>query len=130
MVLHWCSEYVIPKEGPGTEGPLVQMLDRQRVQQAAADEAKKVVDAAALAAERLVDATKEAEKTATSAAAAAAEETATEAAAAAATFDDFGVLLPDLVILIEIEGVQWLETATCERGFSLRTQRRVRAEGL
>jgi hypothetical protein len=29
---------------------------------------------------------------------------------------------PDLVILIEIEGVQWLETATCERGFSLRTQ--------
>jgi hypothetical protein len=24
--------------------------------------------------------------------------------------------------LIEIEGVQWLETATCERGFSLRTQ--------
>jgi len=37
------------------EGPLVQMLDRQRVQQAAADEAKKLVDAAALAAERLVD---------------------------------------------------------------------------
>ena len=37
------------------------MLDRQRVQQAAADEAKKLVDAAALAAERLVDATKEAE---------------------------------------------------------------------
>ena len=32
------------------------------------------------------------------------------------------VLFPDLVILIEIEGVQWLETATCERGFSLRTQ--------
>ena len=32
------------------------------------------------------------------------------------------VLLPDLVILIVIEGVQWLETATCERGFSLRTQ--------
>jgi hypothetical protein len=31
------------------------------VQQAAADEAKKLVDAAALAAERLVDATKEAE---------------------------------------------------------------------
>jgi hypothetical protein len=27
-----------------------------------------------------------------------------------------------LVILIEIEGVQGLETATCERGFSLRTQ--------
>ena len=65
VVLHWCSEYVIPKEGPGTEGPLVQMLDRQRVQQAAADEAKKLVDAAALAAERLVDATKEAEETAT-----------------------------------------------------------------
>ena len=43
------------------EGPLVQMLDRQRVQQAAADEAKK-----------LVDATKEAEETATAAAAAAA----------------------------------------------------------
>ena len=53
------------------EGPLVQMLDRQRVQQAA-DEAKKLVDAAALAAERLVDATKEAEETATAAAAAAA----------------------------------------------------------
>jgi RES domain-containing protein len=51
------------------EGPLVQMLDRQRVQQAAADEAKKLVDAAALAAERLVDATKEAEETATAAAA-------------------------------------------------------------
>jgi hypothetical protein len=32
-----------------------------RLQQAAADEAKKLVDAAALAAERLVDATKEAE---------------------------------------------------------------------
>ena len=53
------------------EGPLVQMLDRQRVQ-AAADEAKKLVDAAALASERLVDATKEAEETATAAAAAAA----------------------------------------------------------
>jgi hypothetical protein len=48
------------------------MLDRQRVQQAAADEAEKRVDAAALAAERLVDATKEAEETATAAAAAAA----------------------------------------------------------
>ena len=59
------------------EGPLVQMLDRQRVQ-AAADEAKKLVDAAALASERLVDATKEAEETATEAAVAAA------AAAAAA----------------------------------------------
>ena len=54
------------------EGPLVQMLDRQRVQQAAADEAKKLVDASTLAAERLVDATKEAEETATAAAAAAA----------------------------------------------------------
>ena len=54
------------------EGPLVQMLDRQRVQQAAADEAKKLVDAAALASERLVDATKEAEETATAAAAEAA----------------------------------------------------------
>ena len=77
--MHWCSEYVIPKEQkkdrglPGMkEGPLVQMLDRQRVQQAAADEAKKLVDAAALASERLVDATKEAEETATAAAAAAA----------------------------------------------------------
>ena len=54
------------------EGQLVQMLDRQRVQQAAADETKKLVDASALSAERLVDATKEAEETATSAAAAAA----------------------------------------------------------
>jgi hypothetical protein len=36
--------------------------------------------------------------------------------------DSLGKLLPDLVILIEIEGVQWLETATCEGGFSLRTQ--------
>ena len=54
------------------EGPLVQMLDRQRVQQAAADEAKKLVDAAPLASERLVDATKEAEETAAAAAAAAA----------------------------------------------------------
>ena len=50
----------------------MQMLDRQRVQQAAADEAKKLVDAAALASERLVDATKEAEETAAAAAAAAA----------------------------------------------------------
>ena len=54
------------------EGPLVQMLDRQRVQQAAADEAKKLVDAATLAGERLVDATKEAEVTTTAAAASAA----------------------------------------------------------
>jgi hypothetical protein len=36
--------------------------------------------------------------------------------------DSLRKLLPDLVILIEIEGVQWLETVTCERGFSLRTQ--------
>jgi hypothetical protein len=36
--------------------------------------------------------------------------------------DSLRKLLPDLVILIEVEGVQWLETATCERGFSLRTQ--------
>jgi hypothetical protein len=36
--------------------------------------------------------------------------------------DSLCKILPDLVILIEIEGVQWLETATCERGFSLRTQ--------
>jgi hypothetical protein len=36
--------------------------------------------------------------------------------------DSLRKLLPDWVILIEIEGVQWLETATCERGFSLRTQ--------
>jgi CHASE3 domain sensor protein len=54
------------------EGPLVQMLDRQRVQQAAADAAKKLVDAAALAARKLADATKEAEATATAAAAEAA----------------------------------------------------------
>jgi hypothetical protein len=33
------------------EGSLVQMLDRQRVQHAAADEAKKLVDAATLATE-------------------------------------------------------------------------------
>jgi hypothetical protein len=36
--------------------------------------------------------------------------------------DSLRKLLPDWVILIEIEGVQGLETATCERGFSLRTQ--------
>jgi hypothetical protein len=54
------------------EGSLVQMLDCQRVQQAAPDEAKKLVDAAALAAERLVDATKEAEETVTAAASASA----------------------------------------------------------
>ena len=64
VVLHWCSDMSSQKKARGLpgmkEGPLVQMLD-QRVQQAAADEAKKLVDAAALAAERLVDATKEAE---------------------------------------------------------------------
>ena len=57
------------------EGTLVQMLDRQRVQQAAEDEDKKLVDASALATERLVDATKEAEETGTAV-------TATSAAAA------------------------------------------------
>jgi hypothetical protein len=36
--------------------------------------------------------------------------------------DSLRKLLPDLVIVIEIERVQWLETATCERGFPLRTQ--------
>ena len=36
--------------------------------------------------------------------------------------DSLRKILPDLVILIEIEGVQWLDSATCERGFSLRTQ--------
>jgi hypothetical protein len=51
------------------EGTLVQMLDRQRVQQAAADEAKKLVDTSVLADERLVDATKEAEETGTAVAA-------------------------------------------------------------
>ena len=50
------------------EGQLVQMLDRQRAQQAAEDAAKK----AAIAARNLVDATKEAEETSKAAAAAAA----------------------------------------------------------
>jgi len=36
--------------------------------------------------------------------------------------DSLRKLLPDLVILIEIEGVQELETAACEGGLSLRTQ--------
>ena len=36
--------------------------------------------------------------------------------------DSLRKILPDLVILIEIQGVQWLESATCERDFSLRTQ--------
>jgi len=49
-------------------GPLVQILDRQRAQQAAEDAAKK----AALAARNLVDATKEAEEASIPAAAAAA----------------------------------------------------------
>ena len=61
------------------EGPLVQMLDSQRVQQAATDEAKKLVNAATLAAERLVDDTKEAEETATAVAAAAAMSASEEA---------------------------------------------------
>jgi hypothetical protein len=30
-------------------------------------------------------------------------------------------LLPNILTLIEIMGIQWVETATCERGFSLRT---------
>ena len=76
VVLNWCSEYVIPKEVPGTawdEGGTAGADARSsEVQQAAADEAKKLVDAATLAGERLVDATKEAEETATAAAAAAA----------------------------------------------------------
>ena len=50
----------------------MQMLDRQRVHQAAPDEAKKLVDESALAAERQVDATKEAEETGTAVKAAAA----------------------------------------------------------
>jgi hypothetical protein len=64
------------------EGPLVQMLDRQRVQHSAVYVAKKLVDAAALAAERLVDATKEAQETMTAANAAAALSTPEEAHAA------------------------------------------------
>ena len=50
------------------EGPLVQMLDRQRSLQAAEDAAKKE----AIAARNLVDATKEAEETSIAAVAAAA----------------------------------------------------------
>ena len=67
----------------------MQMLDRQRVQQAAADEAKKLVDAAALASERLVDATKSNE----------------DLYEVIIMDDSLRKLLPDLVILIEIEGV-------------------------
>jgi hypothetical protein len=39
--------------------------------------------------------------------------------------DSLRKLLLDLVILIEIEGVQWLETATCEKDFlyALRSSR-------
>jgi hypothetical protein len=85
----------------------VQMIERQRVQQAAADEAKKLVDASVDAAKILATATKETEEF--------------------ITMDDslrqsLRKLLPDLVILIQIQGIQWLETATCEREFSLRTQ--------
>jgi hypothetical protein len=44
------------KGQPGVhEGPLVQMLDRQRVQQATAD-AKNLVDASVIVARKLVDA--------------------------------------------------------------------------
>jgi hypothetical protein len=50
----WCSQNKARILPGMKEGQLVQMLDRQRVQQAAADEAKKLVDAAGLAAERLV----------------------------------------------------------------------------
>ena len=66
----WCTQKKARILSGMKEGQLVQMLDRQRVQQAAADEAKKLVDAAALVSERLVDATKEAEETETAAAAA------------------------------------------------------------
>ena len=38
------------------EGPLVQMLDRQRVQQATADDAKNLVDASVIVTRKLVDA--------------------------------------------------------------------------
>jgi hypothetical protein len=68
-------EYVNTKEGtkkgrPGgvQGGPLVQILDHQRAQQAAGDAAKK----ATLAARNLVDATKEAEEASIAAVAAAA----------------------------------------------------------
>lgn len=30
-------------------------------------------------------------------------------------------LVVSVCVLIEIEGIQWLETATCERGYSVRT---------
>ena len=82
----------------------MQMLDRQRVQQAAADEAKKLVDAAALAAERLVDATKEAEETATAAAAAAAlspaEDLSVQRASAVTRTSDRGHLAEPMCVLV------------------------------
>jgi hypothetical protein len=53
------------KKGGVQEGPLVKMLERQRVQKAAADAAKKLADASVDAAKKLADATKEAEETAT-----------------------------------------------------------------
>jgi hypothetical protein len=43
--------------------------------------------------------------------------------------DSLRKFLPDLVILIKIEGVQWLETATCERFFSVHTQLRSSRRG-
>jgi hypothetical protein len=56
------------KGQPGVhEGPLVQMIDCQRVQQAAADAAKKLVDAEVIAARKLADVTKESEETTTDA---------------------------------------------------------------
>jgi len=36
--------------------------------------------------------------------------------------DNLCEILSNVIILILIEGIQWLESATCERGFSLRTQ--------
>ena len=69
----------------------MQRIERQRVQQAAADAAKKLVDAAVDAAKILATATKETEEF--------------------ITMDDslrqsLRKLLPDLVILIQIEGIQ------------------------
>jgi hypothetical protein len=49
------------------EGPLVKMLERQRVQQAAEDVSKKLAGAAADAAKKLVDVSKKAEETAAAA---------------------------------------------------------------
>jgi hypothetical protein len=39
--------------------------------------------------------------------------------------DSLRKLLPDLVILIEIEGIKWLETATCERGNPPRKSKKI-----